>query len=95
MAASGTDPRIIAAAPGRGTAVQVLRVVLIGCAVAAVFGSAPLLAWTEALPDGPVVSVVHTTAERWNDAMTRVGATEPREWLRGTLRGFEARHFTD
>ena len=51
MAGSGTDDRIIEAAPGRGAAMQVLRVVLIGCAVAAVFGSAPMLAWTQALPD--------------------------------------------
>jgi hypothetical protein len=95
MSLSGTDPRILDAAPGRGTAVQVLRAVLLGCVVAAVFGSAPLLGWTEALPDGPVASVVHAIAERWNDAMTRVGATEPRERLRGTLRAFEARHFAE
>jgi len=73
--------------------VQVLRVVLIGCAIAAVLGSVPLLGWTEALPDGPVVAVVQDAATRWNDAMTRIGATQPRTWLRAEIRSFEARRF--
>jgi hypothetical protein len=95
MATSGTDDRIIEAPPGRGTATQVLRMTLLGCAVAAVFGSAPLLGWTQALPDGPVVAVVQDIATRWDDAMTRVGATEPRIWLRSGIRAFEARHFAE
>jgi hypothetical protein len=95
MAGSGADDRIIEAAPGCGTPVLVLRVVLLGCVVAAVFGSAPLLAWTEALPDSPVTAIVQDAATRWNDAMTRIGATEPRAWLRAEIRGFEARRFAE
>jgi hypothetical protein len=94
VTSTGTDERVIAAPAGRGTASQVLRVVLLGCTVAAVFGSAPLLGWTEALPDNGLTAALHDAATRWNDAMASIGATAPRDRLRAGLRAVEAKHFT-
>lgn len=95
MATSGTDDRIIEAGDGRAMPAQTLCAVLIGCVVAAILGSAPLLGWTEALPDGLVASVAHDAASRWNDAMLRFGTTEPRAWLRAEIRLSEASRFQE
>jgi hypothetical protein len=95
MATSGTDDRIIEAGDGRAMPAQTLCAVLIGCVVAAILGSAPLLGWTEALPDGLVASVAHDAASRWNDAMSRFGTTEPRAWLRAEIRLSEASRFQE
>jgi hypothetical protein len=95
MAGAGTDDRITEAACGLGTPVRVLRVAVIGCIVAAAFGSAPLRGWTETLPDGRFTAVARDAAMQWNDAMTRIGAPEPRAWLRAAIRSLEARRFAE
>jgi len=84
----GADPRIIQAAT-RTSPSRVLRVLVLACGLASVFTSAPLLAWTESLPDGPAARLLHGAAVGWNDAMSAVGANRPYAWLRGLVRGVE------
>jgi uncharacterized membrane protein len=88
------DNRIVAAANSRrGTPAQVLRAVLIGFVVAAIFAPGAALHWAETLPDGPVATALSDVAARWNEALSAADASEPREWLHHAVRAFEAMHF--
>jgi hypothetical protein len=84
----GADPRILQAAT-RTSPSRVLRVLLLACALAAVFGSAPLLAWTASLPDGQAARLLHDAAMAWNSAMSAAGATRPYGWVRSLVRATE------
>ncbi len=84
----GADPRIIQAT-ARTSPSRVLRVLLLACALASLFTSTPLLAWTEALPDGPAERLLHGAALAWNNAMSAAGATRPYAWVRSVVRGLE------
>jgi hypothetical protein len=88
MAMRGADDRIAdASSSRRGTPRQVLRVLLLGGAVAAVFGSGPIVAWSKNLPDGPMSERLQVVAVRWNQAVSRFGAAWPYERLHGLVRG--------
>jgi hypothetical protein len=87
MTTQGADDRIADATSSRyGTPAQGLRVLLLGCAVAAVFGSAPIAGWTRDLPDGPIAGWVQDAAARWDQAVSRFGADRPYAWLHGLVR---------
>ena len=91
---SGADDRIITTGNNRlGTPARVLAAVLIGLSLAAVFGSGPALRWTETLPDGRLTAALHDAAAKWNDTLSPLGASRPHDWLRATIRAFEAMHF--
>jgi hypothetical protein len=91
---TGGDDRIVAASSTRrGTPAQVLRAVLIGVILAAVFGSGPLLHWTEMLPDGRLAVALHDAAAWWNGMLSTLGIARPYEWLRRLTRAFEAMRF--
>ena len=91
---SGGDDRIITAGNDRrGTPARVLAAVLIGIGLAAIFGSGPALHWTETLPDSHLTAALHNAAARWNEALSPLGASRPHDWLRATIRAFEAMHF--
>jgi hypothetical protein len=84
----GADDRIAdASSSRRGTPLQVLRALLLGCAVAAVFGSGPIVGWTKDLPDGPMSERLQDAAVRWDQAVSRIGAARPYAWLHGLVRG--------
>lgn len=90
----GADGRIVAAASSRrGTPAQVLRAVLIGLVVAAIFAPGAALRWTETLPDGPIATALGGAAAQWEEALSAAGASGPREWLRHAARAFEAMRF--
>jgi hypothetical protein len=91
MAMKGADDRIAdASSSRRGTPLQVLRALLLGCAVAAVFGSGPMVAWSKDLPDGPLTERLQDAAVRWAQAVSRFDAAWPYEWLHGLVRGVRA-----
>jgi hypothetical protein len=92
MIQTGADDRIIETG-GNFTPARVLGVLLMSCALAAVFGSAQLVGWTESLPDRPASRILHDAALGWHSAMSEIGATRPHDWLRGLIRGFEAMRF--
>jgi hypothetical protein len=84
----GADDRIAdASSSRRGTPLQVLRALLLGCAVAAVFGSGPIVAWSKDLPDGAMTERLQDAAVRWDHAVSRIGAARPYEWMHGLVRG--------
>jgi hypothetical protein len=84
----GADDRIAdASSSRRGTPLQVLRALLLGCAVAAVFGSSPIVAWSKDLPDGAMTERLQAAAVRWDQAVSRIGAARPYAWLHGLVRG--------
>ena len=84
----GADDRIVEASSSRrGSPGQVLRALLVGCAVGLVFGSGPLVGWTKDLPDGPIAEQVQDAAVRWDEAVSLIGANRPYEWLHGFVRG--------
>jgi hypothetical protein len=87
---SGADRRIVA---GRSTPAGVLRAVLIGVAVAAIFAPAAALHWTETLPEGRVASILTVVAGDWDDALSAAGASGPYAWLRHAVRAFQAMRF--
>ena len=87
----GADDRIAnASSSRRGTPIQVLRALLLGCAVAAVFGSGPIVAWAKDLPDNPMTERLVDVAARWDQAVSRIGADRPYDWLHGLVRGFRS-----
>lgn len=88
----GADDRIIET-PRRTTPARVLGVLLAACALAAIFGSAPLLAWADSLPDGSAARLLHDAASAWNSAMSAIGATRLHDQLRAFMRAFESFHF--
>ncbi len=88
----GADDRIIETGR-RTTPAAVLGVLAAACAVAAVFGSAPLLAWANALPDGQAARLLGAAALAWHNAMSAAGATRLHDMLRGFIRTCEALHF--
>ena len=91
---AGGDNRIIAVSSDRRAAPsRVLAAILIGISIAAIFGSGPTLRWTETLPDGRLAATLHDAAAKWNEALSPLGASRPHDWLRATLRAFEALHF--
>jgi hypothetical protein len=63
--------------------VAVARVVLVGCLLAAMLGSRPLLTWAEARPDLPVW--VDKGLHQWDAAMTRAGLAGLHPMLRGLV----------
>jgi hypothetical protein len=92
MASSGADTRILDAGNSRrGTPKQVFVALLLGCAVAVMFGSAPLVGWTKDLPDGAVTSQVQDAAVAWDRTLSRFGADRPYAWLHGMVRRMRAR----
>jgi hypothetical protein len=88
----GADDRIIETTR-RVTPARVLGVLAAACALAAIFGSSPLLAWTESLPDGQAARLLHDAVVAWNNAMSVVGATRLHDWLRAFIRTAESFHF--
>lgn len=90
----GGDNRIITAGKdGRGAPRRVAAAILIGISLAAVFGSGPTLRWTETLPDSRLTAALHDAAARWNETLSALGLSKPHDWLRATIRAFEAMHF--
>ncbi len=87
----GADNRIIETGR-RVTPARVLGVLLLACVPAAVFGSAPLLAWVDSLPDGEAARLLHGMAAAWHGWMSAAGATRLHESLRAFIRACEARH---
>jgi hypothetical protein len=88
MAMPGADNRIVdASSSRRGTPGQVLRALLVGCAVGLVFGSGPLVGWTKDLSDGPIAERVQGAAVRWDHMVSLIGANQPYAWLHGFVRG--------
>jgi hypothetical protein len=88
----GADDRIIETGR-RTTPARVLAVLVFACALAAVFGSAPLLAWANALPDGQVGRLLAAAALAWHNDMSAAGVTRLHESLRAFIRICEAFHF--
>ena len=87
----GADDRIVEASSSRrGSYGQVLRALLVGCAVGLLFGSGPLVGWAKDLPDGSVAERVQDAAVWWDQAVSRVGADRPYAWLHGLVRGMRA-----
>jgi hypothetical protein len=66
---------------------------LIGLVVAATFAPEAAQLWTEALPDGPVATALTGAASGWDEALSAVGASRPRAWLRHAVRVFETMRF--
>jgi len=88
----GADDRIIETTR-RVTPARVLGVLAAACALAAIFGSSPLLAWANALPDSQAAGLLQAAALSWNTAMSAMGATRLHDWLRAFIRMFESFHF--
>jgi hypothetical protein len=89
---TGADDRIIETGR-RTTPARVLAVLVFACALAAVFGSAPLLAWANALPDGQAARLLAAAAQVWHNDMSAIGVTRLHESLRAFIRICEAFHF--
>ena len=88
----GADPRVLEAPPGRPvTPRRLFALLLLGGLVALPFGSRPLAAWAEHLPDwaGPL----RDAAATWDTVAERAGLTVPYDtvhaWVREQIdRGF-------
>ncbi len=90
---TGTADDRILTQPGPPRPLRVLGILCLATALAALLTSAPLLAWTETLPDGALPRLLHGAAVAWNGAMQAMGATKPHAWLRALVRWCEARQF--
>jgi hypothetical protein len=88
MAMPGSDNRIIDAGNSRrGSPAQVLRALLLGCAVAGVFASGPIAGWARDLPDSPIAEHIQDATVWWDQTVSRFGADRPYDWLHRLVRG--------
>jgi hypothetical protein len=88
MATSPADTRILpTTAPRSAVALHLLRVIALGCVVAAVLGSVPLQQWAQALPDSRVTATIQDCAAGWNNLMQEAGATWPYTATHATIQG--------
>jgi hypothetical protein len=74
------------------TPARLLAVALLGCLVAAVFGSVPLAAWVDTSIAAD--SVVQQAADAWDAQMQRLGLDQPYAMLRRAVRTAEAARFS-
>lgn len=79
----GADPRLIPGPQGL-TPARLVRVLLIGCAMALVFGARPLADWAGRLPPG--WESVQVATAWWADAMARIGLGAPYDALHQLVR---------
>ena len=67
-----------------GSPSHLLRLVLLACGVAAVFGAEPLATWV----DGSIAAgtIVQTAADSWYAAMQQIGLDQPYDAVRNMIR---------
>jgi hypothetical protein len=73
------------------TPARLLAVALLGCVVAAAFGSTPLAAWVDT--SIAAESVVQQAADAWDAQMQRLCLDRPYTTLRRAVRAAEAARF--
>jgi hypothetical protein len=69
--------------------ISVAKAIAAAVLVALALGSDALLNWTGDLPIGPVSDFLVEAAQRWDDAMRRIGMTEFAELVSALLRAFQ------
>ncbi|MBE7730664.1 hypothetical protein [Komagataeibacter sp. FXV3] len=73
---------------------RLLTIVLVAAASGIIFGSGPILAWTEQLPvTMPYQSTLQSAAERWNTIADRLKMTTPYDMVRNSERQIESYRF--
>ncbi|KON63267.1 hypothetical protein KOEU_32410 [Komagataeibacter europaeus] len=73
---------------------RLLTIVLVAAASGVIFGSGPILAWTEQLPlTMPYQAVLQSAADRWNTIAARLKITMPYDTVRASERQIESYRF--
>ncbi len=75
--------------PVRGTPFGVLLATLIAALMLAFTASRGLPEWADAKGDSEIATTIADAAERWADALERLGLTEPHDAVRKWVRRIE------
>ena len=75
--------------PVRGTPFGVLLAAVISALILAFLASRGLPEWADAKGDSEIATTIADTAERWADALERLGLTTPHDEIRKWIRRIE------